>query len=243
MTVPRMTRRMARQVGSTSTDYTTAFVTPWMLVVGATTFRVSDEARGVSGGYRHKVRWRTADILAGLPGAWTDSTNVRTSDGISSEDFTISTGKLWVQAGLAVSSSTGAGEAYAAIQASCSSKGQIVGSARIQVEPTLNSSQVAYYPIPGVSGQLGVTGLLFAFRATGVGGTLDFTAAARTFDSQDAPGSWVDWSGTPFSLTADGVCSTGLFTATDSGKMFAQGGLKVTSAGRGTIDVVVACVF
>ncbi len=244
MTIPRITRQLTAQLGSTDTAYRTMLTTPWMLLVGSDSLRVTTSIEARSGGYRHPARYRTADVSTRFPSAWTDSSNVRSTEDCWAEDFSsITAGPLWVQAGLAVSSSSGAGEALASLQASTSSAGQIVAARTLQIEPTLNSGAAAYIPLGRWVPQLGVTGVTWAIWATGVTGTLSVRAAGRVCDRPELPGSWVDFGSDDTDITTDGAAPNLVYTVTDGGGAFIQPALKIHSVARGTLNVLVAMKF
>lgn len=241
---PFVTRKQSAQLSAVAAGELTALTTPWMLCAGQPTVRIVDEIRSKSGGYNHRVRFRTATASSRRPSAWTDSTSLRSVNGTNHEDFSLPSDCLWVQGALAVSSSTGAGEALASIQASVQTGAVIVSDGRFVVTPSLNSGQVAYYPLRGSMPSLRAVGICFAFAFRGVVGTLGVRPAARLFDSPNEPGDWQDM-GDEISSAEDGFFSTGLIelNPADPAPLFAQAGIGITTAGNGTVDVLVAVAY
>ncbi|MFZ5477615.1 MAG: hypothetical protein ACOZNI_12635 [Myxococcota bacterium] len=244
--MPRISKKITKQVGATATDYVTVLTTPWMLAFGAGSsgLRVLDERRALAGNYRHKVCWRTAEVLTDLPDAWSFSTNVRTTNGVSVENFTPTSGKLWVQAGIAASASSAAGEALASVQAAVAGKASIVASGSFNLEPDLNSSQVAYFPIGNPFPVLDITNLMFGVIVNGVNGTILWQPAVRYMDRTDDAGSWNDLGGVAGdnSTNANARVNPYVNNPISPGTvMYGQVGIKVSSTtARGTFDVIAA---
>jgi len=243
---PVSTPKLTKQLGSTSNDYVVMAVTPWLLRygVGTSGLRVLDEIRALSGNYRHKVAWRTADVSKAFPNAWNFSTNIRTNNGINTEQFTATADTLWVQAGLAVSASgvSPEGEALASVQAMVPSVARIAAARNIEVQPVLNTSESMYVPIGQPFAALSMDSAMFALVANGVSGTISYQPAIRYGDRSDDMGAWTDL-GTSQSFTANGRANSGNISITPDVNMWAQAGLKITATGRGTIQTAVAVKY
>jgi hypothetical protein len=243
----RVTARKRKNLVATSNaNSTTAMTLPWMILFGASTLRAWMEFRQITANMRLKFRYRTAAVTPKRPGAWTTSTVERSANGQIVEDTTVSgiTDQLWVQVAIAsaTASSGQVGEVTAALQAQLDGEAAIVAGGGVQVEPSVNASQNAYYPIGGLFSALGLAGVMVALIVTGVSGTLDYGIAIRYFDGdENEPGAWTDlvnWTG----ITADEFRNSGDQATTPGTKMFAQLGIKVPAGTnpRATIKAIAA---
>jgi hypothetical protein len=242
MPVSRISPFLQEQITASATGDVTTLLTGWMPGFGASSLRIMDEIQGLSGSYRQKVQWRTADVSTDYPNAWNLSSTYRTANGVTVEDFSPTAGKMWIQAGIAssVTTSSTVGEALASLRASTNSNGSIVAAGAVNINPDLNTSQSAYFPIGEVFPALGANNFLFAFIVSGVSGTLTFQPALRGMDTEEEPSAWTD-QGSAHNSTANERWSSGTITPTPVTKLLAQAGVKVTSTGaRGMIHVLVA---
>lgn len=240
MGAPRDSRKKTKQVHADSSNYKTIEEGPWMLFYGGTTFRILDERRGLTGTYRHFVRYRTAEVTPDFPDAWTDSANVRSANGINVEDFTPAAAKMWIQAAVAASVSGVIGEAQISLQAMTKSNGEIVASQTIQLQQDLNSTQTGIVPLGEPFPALGLAGCLAGVVLTGVGGTADYQLAIRYMDRLDEPGAWTAIGNAVTGVTGNDRRNTGDISITPSTNMWAQLGWQYTAAYRGTAQIVAA---
>jgi hypothetical protein len=238
---------MTEQLDADVTDYLVKLTGPWMLNYGLSSdpLRIVTEMRGLTGGTRHKPAWRTADVMPDYPNAWNLGT-ARTTDGVFCEDFTPTGGKLWVQPGLAVSTSGTPGDALMSLTASLRADGAVVAAETLEIEPNLESGQAAYYPIGDIWPLSGCTHLLFCFIFTGVSGTIVCQPAWRSCNRFDAPSAWTDLGVASISVSANGPVNGGSLAISQPSpvEFYGQAGLKLTSTtARGTARVLVAGRF
>jgi hypothetical protein len=241
--IPRMTPKVTDQLEAENTSYTTKMVSKWMLAygIGTTGYRILDEIRAIDGNYRQKVQFRCAAVTPDLPDAWTLSANVHSNNGVVTEDFTPTASKMWIQAGISASVSSAVGEALVSLQASGKSNAEVVATGGFQVEPDLNSTTTAYYPIGEPFPAVGLAGLMYGVVVTGVNGTLTFRPAYRAVDRADDPGAWTDLASDE-TTTVNERYNSGDCTLTVT-NMMVQAGIKVTTAARGTFSVLVAARY
>ncbi len=243
--MPRMSKRARKDlVATTSAGFTTGVTTGWMLLYGAATLREWMELRAATANFRARFRYRTADVTTSRPNAWVTSTTDRSTTDQYIEDVTVSglTDKLWVQVAVAqATASTGqVGEATVEVQGTLDGNAAIVAADRVQVEPTINASQNAYYPFGSRFQALGLTGVMVGFVLTGVSGTVDYGLAIRYYEGDELePGAWVDLVGFT-GVSADEVRNSGHQAVTPGTNMWAQLGLKISSGTnpRATVQVL-----
>lgn len=87
--------------------------------------------------------------------------------------------------------------------------------------------------------QAPISELMMGFVVTGVSGTLTYRPAVRTMDRPDDPTVWGDV-GSNHSTTSNERFNTGVISASPGAKLLIQAGVKVTTAARATIHVIVA---
>ena len=230
--MPRITEKVQGNLAATTNSgFTTVLTTGWILLYGATTLRTWLELLASTASFRARIRYRTADVTTSRPNAWVTSTTDRSTSAEIVEDFAVTaiTDKLWIQVAVAdATASTGQiGEASAVLQGMVDGNSAMVTAGTIQIEPVVNASQNAYYPLGGKFGALGLAGVMAGFVVNGVSGTLDYGLAIRYYDGDDlTPGAWVDlvnYTG----VTANEFRNTGNQATTPGTKMFAQLGVKV----------------
>jgi len=246
MSIPFATPEISKQVVATSASDVTALTSEWFLVFGASTLRVVDELRAETGTLEQRIRHRFASVETTSPGAWTTQTTGRSANGIGTTDIDISatTDQMWAQIALAVRAPSGVAEGQSMIRGFVDTPARIVANRTIEISPEMNSGTYGYLPLCEPVGALGLDGMMFVVKYTGVAGTLLFRPTWRTFATNpELPDAWSDLGSGDQSVTADGNYNSGtLATAPGAGKAFAQPGLKVGGSGtfRGTLRVLVA---
>lgn len=153
-----------------STTLQTWLVSPWMLLYGSSSVRIGAQLGGMTSLMRGAARWRTSDVRTDLPNAWSDSVNERSANGTYAEDadLSASTSALWVQVALGGRvSSAGVGEAEAVLRWSTKDLGVLVASRSVDVQPFVNSGEVAIVPL-GRAPALSTAGVMGAFVVSGL---------------------------------------------------------------------------
>jgi hypothetical protein len=243
---PPQTEQLA---GETST-YVVLMTGSWMLNFGQATLplRIVTEMRQRTGDVRMKPAWRTADVMPDFPNPWSLG-NERSADGVYCEDLAPTAGKFWVQPGVAVSTSGTAGDASITMAASMRTEGALLATATIEIQPELNASSAAYYPIGGLWPLAGCSFLLFGYIFSGVSGTISGMPAWRSCNDGNEPGAWIDLGGegmaNAFDISSDThfPSSAIAIAQPDPEQFYGQAGLKITATGRGTVRVLVAGRF
>jgi hypothetical protein len=217
---------------------------PWTLAygVGGSGLRLCSEIRTLTN-YEHAMAFQTASVSTDFPDGWTVSGNTRSTNNTFVEDFPAAawSGKLWVRPGLAVSSqANGVGDAQVGLQAWITSPSTIAGARTVSVNPDLNAGGVAYYPVTAPLPALSLSEVMVAAVLSGVNGTLTYQPAIRYFNRIDeAPGAWTDL-GAPQSPNTNERRNFGGIAVAPGTVAFAQVGIKVTTAARATISLLVA---
>jgi hypothetical protein len=243
---PWLTTRRSGLVVAQNTAKIPVLLSSWMLKPGNGTLRVSDDMRARSGNIVQTIAYRYAAVQADEPGPFNVTANSRNADGDDVFDIDVSavTDQLWVQAALMAHTSDGAvGYATSMIQAQIAGKSFMAGVRTIEVEPELNASESAYYEVGDPFPVLGCTNLQVAVVATGIGGTVTYRPAFRSFKSSySVANQWADL-GTAKSSTGDEKHNFGTTGVTPGTNQFGQAGLKVTATGRGYLTVFVVAIF
>jgi hypothetical protein len=239
----RTTPKTMQQCTAETSTYLTKMTGKWVLLYGSGTLgvRIMDELRQPTANWAQKSGYRTAAVSPDFPNAWVLASTPRTNVGCTPEDFTPAAGAMWIQACLAGAATSGTAEALSGLQMSVKSAGEIVATGQVQLEPDLNSTQTAYFPIGDPIPAAGLSGMMFAVVSSGVNGTTTFQAATRTMDRADEPGVWTD-QGSANTITQNDRWNSGDISITAS-TMLIQPGIKVTTASRALLQVLVAGRF
>jgi hypothetical protein len=137
------------------------------------------------------------------------------------------------------------GEAMMSLTASVKDVGEILATETLELEPDLNASQTAYYPLGRFWRLQGCTHLLFCYLFSGVNGTITYRPAVRTANRFDLPSAWTDLDSGSSNATSDGPVNGGALSISQPSpvEFYGQAGLKITATGRGTLKIWVVGRF
>lgn len=240
-----MTDMPSTQATAVSSTVTTMVTTQWMLAHGMDTLRVLQVFRAADSTYRGKARIRFAAVRTDQPGAWTDSATLRSTNGAFAEDFDTSgtTDPIRVQVASAGSATSGVAEALVRVQGSRSGHAKLLGTRRVNITPSTNSTQTSYEVLYRVPAQ-NLAGFMAACQVRVEGGTLAYGFGYRVYtDGTEPSGAWTSLSSYT-SITADELRNTGELAVTPGTNLWCE--LAVKWAGTdvvGAIEVTASALW
>ncbi len=244
MSKPPSTVKVRRQVEASASTFRTKICTPWSLVVcDGSPVRVLDELEGLTANYQHKVGFRTATADPSFPDSWQLSANVRSANGINTEDFSPSVNKIWIQFCIAAAASSGTGEALASVQGMLSPHDFLVGTRRIEANPDVNAGENDVYRIGRKFPAFMLSKVMLAVIYTGSSSgtpTVNYVPAVRYYNRYEDAGTWSTANFAPSGPVTANERRNFLPTValTPGPNLWAEVGLSISTATRGTFRVI-----